>query len=222
MVEIECPICGEIFINEISLYDTELKKQNFDILPINPKCNHCKSTVKINKKCDGGRIIVLNGTCGSGKSTIAYELLKNFGYYIIDGDCVKVLVKNKLNIEDPDFKFKVQFNSKETLSEIATEIDNISLFSNKFVLSHIILPQDLDRYIKIFTEKNLDYHFYLLNPLFEKAVERCQSRNCHNTKTSEDFVRYYHERLTFTNGITIIDNTNLSVDETVNTIITNF
>ena len=219
MAEIDCPICGEITKSDISLYDTELKKQNCDILPINPKCNHCKSVVKINRKCCSGEIIVLNGTCGSGKTTIAAELMKNHGYLAIDGDSINQSLKCKLDANDPNFRLKVEFNSEETLSEIGEEIDYISLFSSKVVISHIILPQDIDRYTKIFTERNLDYRFYLLNTSFEQAVARCQSRNCHNTKTSEDFIRYYYEKLVFTDAVTIIDNTELTIDETINIIL---
>lgn len=219
MAEILCPVCGEIDKGDITLYDTELRRLNLDISPIHPTCNHCKSTVSINKKCCGGEIIVLNGTCGSGKSTIAIELMKHYGYCTIDGDCVNQSVKHKIENQDPDFKSKVQFNSDETLAEIASEIDYTSLYSKKLVLSQVILPQDIDRYIKIFTERKLEYYFFLLRPTYEEAVARCQNRTCHKTITPESYVRHYYDKLVFDKGVTVIDNTKLTVDETIQTIL---
>lgn len=217
MAKIVCPLCGEINKSDVILYDTELRKQNFELSPIHPTCTFCKSAVKINKKCDGGKIIVLNGTCGSGKSSVAIELMNRHGYYAIDGDCVNQSVKHRIDISDPDFKAKVQFNSDETLAEIAAEIDYISLYSDKIVLSHVILPDDIGRYIKIFAERNLYYHFFLLKPSYEEAIRRCQTRTCHKTITPESYVRYYYDILDFSNhtNVTIIDNTNMTIDETV-------
>lgn len=219
MAEIVCPNCGEINHSEITLYDTKLRKQNFDVSPIHPTCNHCKSAVKIHKRCSDGEIIILNGTCGSGKSTLAIQLMKHYGYYAIDGDCVNQSLKHKIGTQAPDWRAKVEFNSDETLAEIAAEIDAISLFCTKIVLSHVILPQDMDRYIKIFSERNLDYHFYLLRPAYEEAVARCQSRTCHTSITPEQYVRYFYDKLVFTHGITVIDNTSLSVDKTIRKIL---
>ena len=219
MAEVVCPVCGEVKSSDITLYDIELRKQNFDISPIHPTCNLCKSTVSINKKCCGGEIIILNGTCGSGKSTIAIELMKHYGYYAIDGDCVNQSVKRKIGTQAPDWRSKVEFNSDETLSEIAAEIDYISLFSSKIVLSMIILPQDIYRYISIFNERNLDYNFYLLKPVYEEAVVRCQSRTCHKTITPENYIKYYYDKLVFSEGITVVDNSSLSIDETIQKIL---
>lgn len=219
MEKIICPVCGELQKDDITLYDTKLRRLNLDISPIHPTCNHCKSDVKINRKCYGGEIIVLNGTCGSGKSTIAMELMKHYGYYAIDGDCVNQTVKYKIGSENPNFNSKVQFNSDETLSEIAFEIDYISLYCNKIVLSQVILPQDIDRYINIFKERNLNYYFFLLRPSYEEAVVRCQSRTCHKTITPDSYVRYYYDKLVFINGVNLIDNTNLTLDETIHIIL---
>lgn len=215
MSTIVCQICGEINSSDITLYDINLRKQDIDISPIHPTCNFCKSSVKITTKCSGGEIIILNGTCGSGKSTIAGELMKRFGYYAIDGDCVNQSVKYKFGLDDLNLRAKVEFNSDETLSEIADEIDYISLFSDKIVLSHIILPEDMDRYIKIFNERNLDYHFFLLKPSYEEAVARCQVRTCHKTVTPENYIRYYYDKLVLSDGVTVIDSSNLSVDDTI-------
>lgn len=111
---ITCPNCGEIAKNEIKIYNEGLRKQNFSITPILPTCKHCGAGVAISQTCNGGNIIVLNGTCGSGKSTVA-ELLVNKGFLAIDGDCVMQVVRHKKNIKQVAFC--------DMFDEIASEID---------------------------------------------------------------------------------------------------
>ena len=48
------------------------------MLPILPTCSHCGEEVETTHRCNGGTIIVLNGTCGSGKSTIAEILAEKW------------------------------------------------------------------------------------------------------------------------------------------------
>ena len=122
MIKISCPVCGGIDKNDVVLYDTKLRKQNIDISPVHPTCRRCNSPVVINNKCCGGELIILNGTCGSGKTTVTEELMKNHGYYAIDGDCVFQSVKHRLGIE------KIEYNSDDVINEIAAEIDYISLY----------------------------------------------------------------------------------------------
>src|SRR5665647_2005856 len=98
--------------------------------PILPMCKRCGAEVAVSHTCNGGNIIILNGTCGSGKSTIA-EILASKGFLAIDGDCVIQTVKYKKN------KKQVDFN--EMLDEIACEIDTLSMFGENFVLAHIVM-----------------------------------------------------------------------------------
>ena len=83
---IVCPNCGAIRKDDVRIYNDNLRKQNLSISPILPTCKLCDAEVVINHKCDGENVIVVNGTSGSGKSTIAEILLKK-GFFAIDGDC---------------------------------------------------------------------------------------------------------------------------------------
>ena len=115
--------------------------------PVLPTCAHCGEEVEITHRCDGGNVIVLNGTCGSGKSTIA-EILLRKGFLVIDGDCVIQVVKHK--------KGTTQWDFNEIAAETAIEIDILSMFGDDFVLSTVILPEDLDKYIEIFQVTQLE------------------------------------------------------------------
>lgn len=207
---ITCPNCGSLTKDGIQLYSEKLRKQSFSLSPILPACKHCSAEVTITHKCDSGNIIVLNGTSGSGKSTIA-EILADRGYLAIDGDCVIQAVRHK--------KGTKQYEWDELINEIACEIDILSLFGENIVLSHVILPEDLDKYIAIFESRNLKYAFYLLKPEYETAVERCQTRTCHTSITPEYWIKHFYELLKFDKGVTVVNNTNMSAEETADYIL---
>lgn len=208
---ITCSGCGELEINDITIYSENLRKQDFSMLPVLPTCNHCGEEVEISHRCNGGNIIVLNGTCGSGKSTIA-ELLANKGFLVVDGDCVLQSVKHKKGINQTDFN--------EMADEIAIELDILSMFGDNFVLSTVILPEDFDRYLGVFQSRNLKYRLFLLKPEYQTALERCQSRTCHASVTPEYWIKYFYERLNFDDRVIVVDNTNLTPEETVAHILT--
>lgn len=210
-----CPVCGELDKTLVEIYNINLRKQNFAMSPILPTCKQCTSEIEINDPPKGAELIILNGTCGSGKSTIAEELMKGYGYAVIDGDCMLQAVRHKLGGN------KVEYNSGEALDEIAHEIDILAAFGNKIVLSHIILPEDWDRYKAIFSWRELRYRHILLKPDIDTVISRCNTRTCHKSVTPEYWIRYFHKRLLFNEnaGIFVIDNTDLSIDETVMRII---
>lgn len=202
---ITCPNCGELGLSDITIYSENLRKQDFSMLPVLPACKHCGKEVEITHKCTGGTIIVLNGTCGSGKSTVAEILLKK-EFLVIDGDCVIQVVKHK--------KGKPEWDFVELADEIAREIDILSMFGNNFVLSTVILPEDLDKYIRIFQSRNMKYRFFLLKPEYQTAWERCQTRTCHDSVTPEYWIKYFYDMLNFDDRVIIVDNTHLTPEET--------
>ncbi len=173
--------------------------------PVLPTCVHCGREVEITHRCNGGNIILLDGTCGSGKSTVAEILLKK-GFLAIDGDCVIQAAKHKKRTNHVDFN--------EMADETASEIDILSMFGDGFVLSAVILPEDLDKYIAIFQSRNLKYRLFLLKPEYRTAVERCQSRTCHGSVTPGYWIRHFYEKLNFDDRVIVVDNTSLTPEET--------
>lgn len=203
---INCPNCGEITKDNVKIYDESLRKQNIGISPILPTCKLCGAEVVISHTANGGNIIVLNGTCGSGKTTVA-ELLADKGWLAIDGDCAIQTLRHK--------KGTKQYEWSELINEIVCEIDILSLFSENIVLSHVVLPEDFDKFIEMFEIRNLKYKFILLKPEFQIAVERCQTRTCHETVTPEQWIKHFYDVLVFDDRFDIVDNTNLTAEETV-------
>ena len=202
---ITCPNCGEISKNDVKLYDERLKKQKIAIAPINPTCKLCGAQASISQTCNGGNIIVLNGTCGSGKTTVA-ELLANKGFLAIDGDCAIQTLGHK--------KSTKQYEWNELIEEIVCEIDILSLFSENIVLSHIVLPEDFEKYIEAFRARKMRHKFVLLKPEYRTAVERCETRTCHDNVTPEQWIKHFYDVLVFDDDFDIIDNTKMTPQDT--------
>ena len=200
-----CPNCGKLSKDQIELYNSNLRKQNFAHTPILPTCKLCHSVVQIFHKCHGGQVIVLTGTCGSGKSTVA-EILAQKGFLAIDGDCAIQSARFKRNGESVDYR--------EVLDEIAYEIDVLSLFSQNLVLAVVLHPDDLQKYKEMLRTKNLQYKFILLKPSFQAALERCQTRTCHKSVTPEYWINYFYDLLQYDDEVKIVDNTNMNAEET--------
>ncbi|MHB1153294.1 MAG: methyltransferase domain-containing protein [Eubacteriales bacterium] len=206
-----CPECGDIDKDSVEIYNAQLRKQNFSISPIVPTCKHCLSEIIIINAPEGAELIILNGTCGSGKSTVAEEMMKNYGYAVIDGDCMIQSARHRF------INIKIEYNSDKALDEIVSEINILAAFGDKIILSHIILPEDWDRYTDLFLQHRIRFIHILLKPDIETAISRCNTRTCHTSITPEYWIRFFDEKLTYgdNDDIFILDNTGLSVDETI-------
>lgn len=207
---IACPNCNEIKKDDVQIYNNNLRKQNINISPIVPTCKICGAEVTISNSCSTGKVIVINGTCGSGKTTVA-EILQDKGFLAIDGDCAIQSLQHK--------KGTKQYEWNKLIDEIAREIDILSFFGENIVLSHVVLPEDLPKYIEIFNTRNMEYKLILLKPEYKCAVERCQTRTCHKSITPEVWIKHFYDILIFNGMFDIIDNTNLSANETADAIL---
>jgi hypothetical protein len=107
------------------------------------------------------------------------------------------------------------------INEIAYEIDILSLFCQDIVLSHIILPEDLEKFIEIFESRKIMYLLILLKPEYQTAVERCQIRTCHTSITPEKWIKHFYDILAFDDDrFNIVDNSDMTAQDTAETILT--
>ena len=180
------------------------------MLPILPICKRCGAGVAVDHTCSGGSIFIINGTCGSGKSTVA-DLLMDKGFLAIDGDCIIQVVKHKKGVKNVNFA--------DMADETAHAIDILSLLGDRFVLASVILPEDLEKYIDIFKSRNMKYKFILLRPDYQTAVDRCQSRTCHTSITPEYWIRHFYDLLAFDERVAVVDNTQVTAEETAGVVL---
>lgn len=187
-----CPNCGGISPEQVTVCNEKLRSEHIPIPPVLPTCTACGAELACN--VDGTvnpeiRVIVLTGTCASGKKTIAQILQRRHGFRIIDGNVVRDVVRHKLGIRN------AQFNGEEMIAEIAHQIDILAALGEDIVLSHVIVPDDLPRYRAIFRRRQLRYLIILLQPDYATAVTRSKTRTCFNGVTDEYWIKHFHQQL---------------------------
>ncbi len=216
-----CPKCKVIPTKQVVLYNEALRVQQFEISPILPTCLACGAEVAlIDRPPDGNthKFIVLTGTCASGKTTTAHALMANHGFAVIDGDCVMNVIRHKTGVK------KVDFNGPAMLAEIACEIDILLALGKDIVLSQVIIPSDLPAYRELFQSRRLNYTIFVLQPDYQSAVARSQTRTCFNHVTPEIWVRHFYDLLSDMphqdcHDIVMFDNSKLSVAQSVESIL---
>jgi len=204
-MKITCLTCGPVPLHSVTIYNDGLRKQKFSLSPILPTCNACGLEVEVKGNTQGVKILLLNGTCGSGKSSTAEELVKSHGFVAIDGDNAMRVVESKLGGR------RVGFESPEFLGEISKEIDILSAVGRKIVISTVV-EKEIQQYKDIFESKGMDYRIILLKPRYETAVKRTQTRTCFTSVTPEEWVRHFYDALD-SDGVDVFDNSDLSVEQ---------
>lgn len=216
-----CPKCVHIHNENVKIYNENLRKQSFKISPILPTCLICGSEITLNNSVVYGsecKVIVLTGTCGSGKSSTAEILMQKYGFGVIDGDCVMQVVKHKLGAH------KIEYNAPQMYMEIENQIDILLGLKKDIVISNIVTTQDIQIYRKIFKQRALNYKIFLLQPKYASAIARTKTRTCHKSITPEEWVKYFYDELsTFKNqsneDVIIFDNSDYSVEKAANKIL---
>ena len=118
----KCVNCG--FTDEFTLYNEKLRKPNFVIAPILPTCNACGCEVQLACTDRGdhrNRVFVLTGPIGSGKTSTAEHLYREFGFNAVDHDCIVDLASHK-------HQSKVEFNDPEAIAAIEDNLDLLLSF----------------------------------------------------------------------------------------------
>lgn len=212
-----CPKCGQIHKENVKIYNENLRKQSFKVSPILPTCLVCGSEITLNNNSiygNGCRVIVLTGTCGSGKSSTAEFLMQEYGFDVIDGDCVMQVVKYKLGVN------KIEYNEPSMYREIENQIDILLSLKKDIVISNIVTVEDIQIYRKIFKQRTLKYKVFLLQPQYASAITRTKTRTCHKSITPEEWVKYFYDELSVfksqsNEDVIIFDNSDYTVEESV-------
>lgn len=99
------------------------------------------------------------------------------------------VVRHKTGRQRAPDDFDVMF------SEIALELRQLAALGCNLVLAHVVLPEQLERYLALFWELELIYSTVFLRPRLETAIDRSKTRTCHTGVTPEVWVEHLHEAL---------------------------
>ena len=162
---------------------------------------------------------MLTGNCGSGKSTISEILMADHHFGIIDGDCVLAVVREKTA------KKGVAYNSPVVLDEISVMADILFTLGKNVVLSHVVLPDELDMYHRLVSGNGIRILTFVLKPSLEVTKKRNVERTCWPKTTPVGVIEQFHKDISYFNedsaqDLYILDNSYQTACETANSILT--
>ena len=203
-----CPHCGPLAPAQVDPYDEDLRRRcfpGFDVAPVAmasaamsarvsgdpidwpaaPACGLCGATLAAPPgpvRSPGRRVLVLTGTCGSGKSAVAARLKVRYGYGVIDGDQVIGWIKDRYGPE------QAAYDGPGVTRVIGCQLDCLLALGRDVVLAHVVLPEHLPRYRALLRHRGVAFRFVVLQPELEVALARTRARTCFGGVTPPEIV----------------------------------
>ena len=189
-----CSQCGRLDSNKIALYREGMfntHSKRFD-----PQCTTCGNPAAFHS--DGGglegytarlpsKVVVVNGTCASGKTTISYLLSEQYGFVQVDGDWIL----NKWKTEQ-----KRKIDSNEIHQDLLVMAEGLVLLGKSAVIAHVIPPEFLPLYETFFRARQIDYRIVIFMPQESILLHRNTHRKCWPETTPEYWViKFYRDFL---------------------------
>ncbi len=188
-----CPRCGSVAAGDVALYHAD-GVFNRHSKRFGPWCRACGERVTY-REGDGpapiplsssARVLLLSGTCASGKSAVSYLLSERYGLAQIDGDWILDLLRRELG-------HKVGF--EETHAAMLSMAAGMVALGRSAVIAHIILPEALAWYRSRLTARGIAHRAVVLMPTMDTLLERNRTRDCWPQPTPEYWVQKFVDDL---------------------------
>ena len=184
-----CAQCGELDASSIVLYQEGML--NACSRRYDPRCATCAGPATF--QSDGRRInqpavqvLVISGSCSSGKTTISYLLSKHYGMVQIDGDWILERQKARQGR-------KADFN--EIHGELLAAAEGLAFLGQSAVLAHLILPAYVPMYEAFLRARSIDHRLVILMPERATLLSWNQERKCWPKTTPEYWVNRFYDDL---------------------------
>jgi gluconate kinase len=137
------------------------------------------------KKEKSSSVLLITGTCASGKTTLGKLLADKYGYIHIDGDEVWKEVKAQRG---------KQVGWNDIHQDILTHTTQFVDLS-KIVITHVIFPELLPIYQAFYAQRNLQLIVIVLMPKNEVIYSRNQLRKCWPVPTAQKDIDDINKKL---------------------------
>jgi predicted ABC-type ATPase len=164
------------------------------------------------------RLVLFNGTCGSGKSTISDILVREYSFIKINGDEIIKRIKDETGK-------KIEYNSIYIYEEYMKILNTYKVKDEMIIIDTVFTKNDLRAFDLYLEREKIKRIHVLFRPQIQIAIQRTQDRICFPKKTPEYWVRYFHEKLKKDfpkeekDEVIIVDNSMLSINETIEKVI---
>ena len=169
-----CARCGALDNETITLYRPERAFFNAMVRAFDPTCGMCGGPATFDAGTDGlasptGRVLVVSGTCASGKTTVSDVLAEQHGFVQLDADWFLAKRKDELGRH-------IDFN--EVHEEMLTMAEGLVHLGRDVVIAHVVLPEWVAMYERFFGERGIAYRVVILMPQMKVILQRNEERVC--------------------------------------------
>jgi len=194
-VDWECPGCGLIEPTKVQIYQTGglFNTHSFRVGPWCATCGKRLSIVVRNNNDPTNvvagtktAVLMLSGSCASGKTTLSYLIANKLNAVQIDGDWI-------LHLRREELGKKIDF--KEIDLDICQMTEAFVRFGKKVIIAQIILPDTVETYANYFKKKGISYRLIVLMPSEATILKRNETRKCWPKQTPEYWVRTFWAEL---------------------------
>jgi gluconate kinase len=129
-------------------------------------------------------VLLITGTCASGKTTLGELLAQNHLYHHIDGDTFKKKLKKERGLS------KLDWNAIH---------DDLMLHTLDFiqqadvVITHVVLPEKINDYVTFYAERNISFNFVILMPSKKSIYQRNATRTCWSAPTPHKYIDEFYD-----------------------------
>ncbi len=182
-----CPSCGALPSSDLQFYQPELF--NAHSLRFGPWCVRCGARALPEPDLPAGPrppLLLISGSCASGKSTVSYLLAQRYGCVQIDGDWILHLRRRELG-HAPEYP--------GIDADMLAMAAGILALGRAVVIAHVILPAQLVFYADFCAARGIAWQMAALLPREEVLLERNRTRVCWPKTTPEYWVLKFHADL---------------------------
>jgi gluconate kinase len=155
-------------------------------------------------------VLLLTGTCASGKTTVGELLEKDYGYHHIDGDDVWNAVK-------------LEQGKGVGWNEIHQDILNHCLqkmYSSNVVITHVIYPEIFPVYTSFFERERMAMTLVVLVPTIDTVYQRNNTRTCWSVPTPQKYIDDIYGKLSSNEYLPyFLDTTHQKPEQTVSQVL---
>ena len=183
-----CPQCGRLDRPDIALYQEEMF--NTHSKRLDPRCTACGNPAAFHSDGDGyetrpsPKVLIVSGTCASGKTTISYLMSEQYGFVQIDGDWILEKWKTEQNR-------RVDFN--EIHHDVLAMAEGFVLLGKSVAIAHVVLPEFLSLHEEALRERQIDGKIVILMPQESILKFRNTHRKCWPKTTPEYWVMKFYQ-----------------------------
>lgn len=186
LVVFACPACGPLAADQFDLYQPGMF--NAQSKRFGPWCRACGARALPLPGPFPARapLLLLSGSCASGKSTISFLLSERHGFAQIDGDWVLQLAKE-------EYGKGVDYTSIDPpMLACAAALSALGMPS---VIAQIVLPARMPYYERYCAERGIPFRAAVLLPREDVLLARNRERVCWPKTTPEQWVLKFQRDL---------------------------